>query len=85
MGYCGEKVYFGLPRYCVYPEKIYLYDRATVNPGATFIMSPYCSKDNGRFIMKQNSTAAQNLTVINHNHTTRPMGGGILQGSVNKT
>lgn len=73
MGYCGEKVYFGLPRYCVYPEKIYLYDRATVNPGATFIMSPFCSKDNGRFIMKANSTAAQNLTVINHNHTTRPL------------
>ncbi len=79
MGYCGKHVYFGRPQYCLYPEKIFLYDRASVNPGATFVLSPFCNKDCGRFIMKENSTVAQNVTVINHNHTTKPVVGEIYK------
>ncbi len=72
MGYCGKNVYFGKPQYCLFPNLIYLHDRTTINPGAVFILSPSSVGDTGRFIMKKNSTAAQNLTVINHNHTTHP-------------
>ena len=72
MGFCGSKVYFGMPKYCLYPNLIYLYERCTINPGAVFILSPFVDNNTGRFIMKKNATAAQNLTVINHNHTTCP-------------
>lgn len=72
MGFCGARVYFGMPQYCLFPNLIYLYDRTTINPGAIFILSPSVNGDTGRFIMKKNSTAAQNLIVINHNHTTHP-------------
>lgn len=73
LGFCGNNVYLGKPHICHYPNKIFLYDNTTVNPGATFILSPFCTEETGRFIMKKNSTAAQNLTVINHNHTTHPI------------
>lgn len=72
MGYCGENVYLGKPHICHYPNLVFLYDNVTINPGANFILSPFVEEGSGRFIMKKNSTAAQNLTVINHNHTTRP-------------
>lgn len=72
MGHCGSNVYFGKPLYLLYPQKILLEDNTTVNPGATFIISPFSEENVGRFIMKKNATCAQNLTVINHNHTTHP-------------
>lgn len=71
-GYLGNSVYLGKPNYCLYPQKIYLYDNCSINPGSTFILFPDPQKENGRFIMKDGSFAAQNLTIINHNHTSSP-------------
>lgn len=48
------------------PNKIYLYENTNINPGAVFIISP--TSEDGKFIMKKNSGAAVNLTVITGNH-----------------
>ena len=72
MGYCGTNIHIGNPNYLLYPHLLYIYDNVNLNSGASFILSPFGNSDMGRFIMKRNSTAAQNLTIINHNHTTHP-------------
>ena len=48
------------------PSKIYLYENTNINEGAIIIISS-ASKE-GKFIMKKNSGAAANLTVITGNH-----------------
>ena len=72
MGHCGKNVHFGCPNYLLYPHLLFIYDNVHINQGASFILSPFGDVDTGRFVMKKNSTAAQNLTVINHNHSTHP-------------
>lgn len=49
-----------------YPHKIFLYENTNINAGAVFIISP--KGEQGKFIMKKNSGAAANLTVITGNH-----------------
>lgn len=48
------------------PHKIYMYENTNINEGAIFIISSASAE--GRFIMKKNSGAAANLTVITGNH-----------------
>lgn len=66
LGFCDKNVVFKLPRVCSCPKKIFLYNRASVYEDAMFIISP--KGENGRFIMKGLSGAAQGLTVITGNH-----------------
>lgn len=48
------------------PSKMYMYENTNINDGAIFIISPVSK--NGKFVMKRNSGAAVNLTVITGNH-----------------
>lgn len=65
LGMLGKNSYLINPKVCLHPEKIFLYDNTNILDGATFIIS---ESSGGNFIMKENSGAAQNLTVITGNH-----------------
>lgn len=60
---------FRLPDVCSCPEKIYLAANTSVYENSRFIISP--KGQDGKFIMKSNSYAAQGLTVITGNHNRR--------------
>lgn len=65
LGMLGKNSYLINPKVCLHPEKIFLYDNAGVLAGASFIIS---EKHGGSFIMKEQSGASQNLTVITGLH-----------------
>lgn len=77
LGYCGKNVSIAVPNHCVAPEKIFMYDNTNVYSGSTFIITP--GFEGGKFIMKQNSGASWNLTVITNNHSTHPEIGKIFK------
>lgn len=62
LGYCGKNVFIGFPAACLKPEHIYMYDNTNIYEYFTFI------SHTGKLIMKENSGAAQGLTVITGNH-----------------
>lgn len=62
LGHCGKNVIFGLPVSCSDPQNIFLYDNTNVFEGSIFI------GHKAKFIMKENSGAAQGLTVITNGH-----------------
>lgn len=66
LGHIENDTIFRIPDVCSCPEKIFLYKNTNVYAHAKFIISPK-GKD-GRFVMKDNSGAAEGLTVITGNH-----------------
>lgn len=67
-GYFGKNVLLRGPIEFSCPNLIYLYDNTNIFSESHFIMTP----TGGKFIMKSNSVTASGLTVINHNHSTKP-------------
>ena len=57
---------FKLPDACSCPEKIFLDENTSIYEGARFIIS--LRGENGKFVMKSHSYAAQGLTVITGSH-----------------
>lgn len=70
LGYYDKTAIFEKPKYYGWPNKIFLYENTRLGEGAKFIQS---NAIGGNFIMKKNSGAAQDLTIITNNHTTRPI------------
>lgn len=66
MGKITPTTVFKLPDACSCPEKIFLDENTSIYEGARFIISP--RGENGKFIMKSHSYAAQGLTVITGSH-----------------
>ena len=66
LGYCDETASISNPVSCGCPQKIFLYENTHVLEGARFIISP--KGENGKFIMKKQSGASHNLTVITGLH-----------------
>lgn len=64
---------FRLPCICSCPQKVYMYENASIYENSMIIIAP--ETETGKFIMKRNSGAAQGLTVITGNHTTHPTTG----------
>lgn len=62
LGYCGKNVVLHKPALCSNPANLYMYDNTSIMKNWTLI------SDTGKFIMKANSIAAPNLTVITGNH-----------------
>lgn len=62
LGKCGKNVVFFSPFHCIRPELVFLDDNTNIFSGFNFI------SNGGRFIMKENSGAAQGFTVITGNH-----------------
>lgn len=62
IGYCGKNVVLHKPALCSNPANLYMYDNTSIMKNWTLI------SDTGKFIMKENSIAAPNLTVITGNH-----------------
>lgn len=66
LGLCEEGSYFVTPNICTCPRKVFLLRNSSFLDGAVIIING--KGEEGRFIMKQNSGASQNLTVITGNH-----------------
>lgn len=66
LGYCDKSANIVTPNVCSCPQKIFLYENTHFLAGACFIISP--KGESGRFIMKKQSGASQNLTVITGLH-----------------
>lgn len=66
LGLIDDSVILKLPDTCSCPEKIFLHPNTSIYENAKFIISPV--GENGKFIMKMYSNAAQGLTVITGNH-----------------
>ena len=62
IGHCGKNVILHKPALCSKPENLFLGDNTSIMKNWTLI------SDTGKFIMKANSIAAPNLTVITGNH-----------------
>lgn len=62
LGYCGENVVLTCSPF-PNPQNVFLYDDTNIYSEFTFI------NENGHFIMKKGSGAAQGLTVITETHT----------------
>ena len=69
LGYLAKDAVFEKPKYYGWPNKIFLYENTRLAAGAKFIQS---NKESGIFIMKKNSAAAQDLTIITNNHNPKP-------------
>ena len=65
LGMLGSNSYLVNPKVCTHPEKIFMYENTSILGGASFIIS---EKPGGNFIMKKQSGASQNLTVITGLH-----------------
>lgn len=66
LGYCGKNVEIFYPFHSTDYSNIYLSDHTNIM-GYSCVITV-----SGKFIMKRNSGAAQGLTVITGNHTSRP-------------
>lgn len=66
-GFYGNHVILQPPIIITNPQNIYLNDNINIFGNSQLIIS-----SKGKFIMKKNSGAAQGLTVITGNHTTKP-------------
>ena len=66
-GFIGKNVVIWPPIWVSKPENVYLEDNTNIFANSKLIIS-----DNGKFIVKKNSGAAQGLTVVTGNHTTHP-------------
>lgn len=66
LGYCDKSAYVCKPIICTCPQKVYLYKNTNLYGGATILINRVGNY--GKFIMKDNSGAAQNLTVVTGNH-----------------
>lgn len=62
IGHCGKNVVLHKPALCSNPRNLYMNDNTSIMKNWTLI------SDTGKFIMKDNSIAAPNLTVITGNH-----------------
>ncbi|MCS3177396.1 galactoside O-acetyltransferase [Candidatus Bacteroides intestinigallinarum] len=62
LGYRGKNVMLGIPASCSSLKRMYLYDNTNIFDGFRFISYT------GKFIMKENSGAAEGLTIITGNH-----------------
>lgn len=62
IGHCGKNVILHKPALCSNPGNLYMYDNTSIMKNWTLI------SDTGKFIMKEKSIAAPNLTVITGNH-----------------
>jgi len=69
LGYCDKTASVATPSVCTCPSKVYLYGNTNINCGSVIIINP--KVENGRFIMKRNSGAAEGLTVITGNHSRK--------------
>lgn len=65
LGFCGNNVIVEIPIKLDKPQNVYLYDNTNIFAGATILIQT------AKFIMKNNSGAAQRLTVITGNHLSR--------------
>jgi len=63
-GFCGKDVIIQFEK-VINPDHIYMYDNTNIFEGFTFI------NNKGKFIIKENSGAAQGLTVITDTHTRK--------------
>lgn len=66
LGYCDKSANIVIPKSCSCPRKVFFYENTHVLGGACFIISP--KGENGKFIMKKQSGASHNLTVITGLH-----------------
>lgn len=66
LGYCDKSANIVTPNTCTCPQKIFVYENTNILGGACFIINP--NGENGKFIMKKNSGAAQSLMVLTGNH-----------------
>ena len=70
LGYCDKTTQLSPDSLYMTYEKMFFYERTSIMSGSKFIISPH--GENGKFIMKKHSGAAQGLTVITGNHTISP-------------
>jgi acetyltransferase-like isoleucine patch superfamily enzyme len=66
LGLLGDNAFFVPPKICTCPRKVFLHQNASILDGAIVLIN--ANSENGKFIMKKNSGASQNLTVITGNH-----------------
>lgn len=66
LGYLDKTSDFRLPDICTCPEKMFLYENTNLYTKNVYLINP--RGDNGKFVVKKNSGAAQGLTVITGNH-----------------
>ena len=74
LGYCGSHVKVRKPNAYTNLGNMFLYDRTELFEGFNFLSKT------GKFIMKENSGAAQGLTIITGNHS-RVVGQSFMQSS----
>ena len=77
LGYCGKNVVLRNPNAYTRLSRMYMYDNTSLFEGFNFISYT------GKFIMKQNSGAAQNLTIVTGNHH-RVLGVWMKSASINR-
>ena len=69
-GYCDKSTFLSPNNIYMSYSKLFFYERTSVLSGSKFIVSPH--GENGKFIMKKHSGAAQGFTVITGSHTLNP-------------
>ena len=69
LGYCDKTASIATPSACTCPSKVFLYGNTNINCGSIIIINP--KAENGRFIMKRNSGAAEGLTIVTGNHSRK--------------
>lgn len=69
-GYCDKTAKIYPNNLYMSCNKLFFYERTSVLGDSKFIISPH--GENGKFIMKKYSGAAQGLTVVTGNHSTEP-------------
>lgn len=82
LGYLDKTLVFRLPDICTCPEKMFLYENTNLYTKNIYLINP--RGDNGKFVVKKNSGAAQGLTVITGNHQ-RIVGKWFKNLSINHT
>ena len=66
LGHFDKTASIVIPDVCTCPKKVFLFENTNIRSGSAFIINP--NGDKGTFIMKKQSGAAQNLTVITGLH-----------------
>jgi acetyltransferase-like isoleucine patch superfamily enzyme len=66
MGFCGENVLLHYPIINTRPQNVFLYENTRIYENSMLIIL------SAKFIIKKNSVAAQGLTVVTGNHTSKP-------------
>lgn len=66
LGYCAKDVILNMPDTMCQPQKVFLYEDTSIFGNGKFIISE--KGEEGKFIMKKHSSAAEGLTVITGSH-----------------